>query len=148
MSDREKEELALEEEYTQRAEELYERYQEQISAVENKGVFRFVDFSPYHAYALGTMLEQYENYQKFVEYTYGSVSDLGQLPKVALDIISIAYAGSIMPLIASTQPINLTSVGFKLSELLEHPKACGTFNGNNPQDATMDNQQPSLCKVL
>jgi len=97
--------MRLEEEMQEKADRLYHKYQEQVSSIEGKGVFRYKEFSPYDAYALGSMLEQYENYQRFVEYTYGSVSDLGQLPKVALDVISIAYAGSILPLIASTQPI-------------------------------------------
>jgi hypothetical protein len=54
--------------------------------------------------ALGQMLQQWETYQRFCE-NNGSLSDLGSLPKHALEIITADFGTSIMPHIASVQPI-------------------------------------------
>ena len=54
--------------------------------------------------ALGQMLQQWENYQRFCE-SNGSLADLGVLPKHALEIITADFGTSIIPHIASVQPI-------------------------------------------
>lgn len=54
--------------------------------------------------ALGQMLHQWEAYQRFCE-SNGSLADLGTLPKHALEIITADFGTSIMPHIASIQPI-------------------------------------------
>lgn len=55
-------------------------------------------------YALGQMLHQWESYQNFCE-ANGSLADLGVLPKHALEIITADFGTSIVPHIASVQPI-------------------------------------------
>lgn len=54
--------------------------------------------------ALGDMLGQWEKYRNFCE-ANGSLSDLGTLPKHALEIITADFGTSIVPHIASVQPI-------------------------------------------
>ena len=55
-------------------------------------------------FALGTQLEQYENFQAFSE-ANGGYGDLGVLPNIALDVITASTAQSPIPLIASIQPL-------------------------------------------
>jgi hypothetical protein len=54
--------------------------------------------------ALGEMLGQWERYQGFCE-AQGSLADLGTLPKHALEIITADFGTSIVPHLASVQPI-------------------------------------------
>lgn len=54
--------------------------------------------------ALGNMLESWEKYQSFCE-ANGSLGDLGTLPKHALEIITADFGTSIVPHLASVQPI-------------------------------------------
>ena len=53
---------------------------------------------------LGKQFRQFENYKKIVN-EIGTIRDLGQLPKYAYDVITANYAASIIPLLASVQPI-------------------------------------------
>jgi len=54
--------------------------------------------------ALGEMLGQWEKYQNFCE-AQGTLADLGTLPKHALEIITADFGTSIVPHVASVQPI-------------------------------------------
>lgn len=54
--------------------------------------------------ALGEMLWQWEKYQNFCE-AQGTLADLGTLPKHALEIITADFGTSIVPHVASVQPI-------------------------------------------
>jgi len=54
--------------------------------------------------ALGAQLEQFEHWTSFKE-ANGSADDLGLLPRIGLDVIAASAATSVMPLIASIQPI-------------------------------------------
>lgn len=54
--------------------------------------------------ALGEMLGQWEKYQGFCE-AQGTLADLGTLPKHALEIITADFGTSIVPHVASVQPI-------------------------------------------
>ena len=55
-------------------------------------------------FALGSQLEQYENFQAFSE-SNGGYGDLGVLPNIALDVITASTAQSPIPLIAAIQPM-------------------------------------------
>jgi hypothetical protein len=88
-----------------KAEYLYENYRDKIDSVVNLFDRRNVrQFSRYDAYALGQMLE---NFQTWYDYIPESIAqdNLGKVLPVALDLISASYATSIMPTIASIQPI-------------------------------------------
>jgi len=56
-------------------------------------------------YAFGKQLENYEQWQSFVE-ANGGQSDLGVLPNVALDVIAATNTQSVIPMFASIQPID------------------------------------------
>lgn len=56
-------------------------------------------------WALGQMLRQWENYHRYCE-SAGVLADLGQIPKHALEIITADFGTSIVPHIASVQPIH------------------------------------------
>lgn len=60
--------------------------------------------SPYEIVALGQQLDQYMNYQKFCE-SQGSLGSLGAIPQIALDVITASVGASILPLLASMQPM-------------------------------------------
>ena len=55
-------------------------------------------------HALGCMLESWERYHSFCE-DNGNLADLGTLPKHALEIITADFGTSIVPHVASVQPI-------------------------------------------
>jgi hypothetical protein len=55
--------------------------------------------------AVGSMFEEYERQERFIKEQLGTVSDLGQLPRIAYDVILGFYGGSVIPMIASTQSI-------------------------------------------
>lgn len=55
-------------------------------------------------YALGQMLNSWEKYRNFCE-SNGNLSDLGTLPQHALEIITADFGMSIVPHLASVQPI-------------------------------------------
>lgn len=63
------------------------------------------NISSFEMVALGQQLQQYQQYQKFVE-SQSNVSSLGPIPRVALDVITAAAAGSVLPLLCSIQPIS------------------------------------------
>lgn len=120
------------------AEAYSARFPEQFAAYEkgnlaSKSGGRFGSFE---AYALGQQLAQYEEYQAFVnENNGGTLASLGQLPNVALDVITAANANSIIPLLASIQPIpeergmvyhkkimaQTTQGGFTKGQTINHP---------------------------
>lgn len=91
----------------QSADQYFDKYRDQIEAFEKHSVLAKAggSITASDVYALGRQLEQFEEYKSFVEQT-GSVADLGTLPNIALDVITAAHGNSIMPLVASTQPIN------------------------------------------
>jgi len=99
------------------AEQYFDKYSAQISAYESHSLASKAGISMSNAdvYSLGQQLQQYEEYQDFVEGSYGSLADLGTIPNIALDVITAAHGSSIIPLLASTQPLNeeLGTIYFK-----------------------------------
>lgn len=88
------------------AERLYESYRDKIDEVMpiyNNRHLR--QFSKFDAYALGKMLENFETWRKAMPESI-VMDNLGRVLPIALDLISAAYSTSIMPVIASTQPID------------------------------------------
>ncbi len=75
-----------------------------MESLEHSPVARVKSLSAYDYSALGRQLEQFDNYRNFMS-EEGTVSDLGRLPVVAMDVITATYGTSIIPLIASVQPI-------------------------------------------
>ena len=88
-----------------RAEQLAEKYRKHIDLLEKSVLARVkggLDY--YDAYALGVQLEQWEYYKAICE-EQGNVNLLGKIPDVAYDVITAVHGASIIPIVASVQPI-------------------------------------------
>lgn len=91
----------------QRCEQYLKTYRDQIELFESRGMHSRIGESatPFMVYSLGRQLELYEQYCQFVE-SRGSVADLGVVPSVALDVITATNISSIVPMLASVQPMD------------------------------------------
>ena len=89
-----------------KAERLYEQYRDKIDDCVTEYNKRHVkSFSRFDAYALGRMLENYETWIQMMPEDVVR-DNLGRVLPIAMDIISAAYATSIMSVISSIQPID------------------------------------------
>jgi len=87
------------------SEQMYERYRSQMDILEKAPVSKIRGgLQAYDVYALGKQLEAFEIYKAICE-EEGSLNQLGKLPDVAFDVITVAYGTSIVPVIASVQPL-------------------------------------------
>lgn len=83
------------------------RYSDQFEALEkNSPLGQLKKLGNQEFVALGQQLAMFESYMKYIQETEGTLKDLGQLPKVALDVITAVAGSSILPIISSTQPID------------------------------------------
>lgn len=82
------------------------KYAPQMTLMESASspLARVRSISNYDRYALGKQLEAFDGMKKMLEYD-GSINQLGVIPKIAYDVLSITYSASILPIIASVQPI-------------------------------------------
>lgn len=95
----------LESKIAKEAEVLFEKYYEQMSALESKSLLSVVrPVNAYDIWAVGKQMEAFEFYMNFCE-EEGNVNQLGKLPNIAFDVIAAAYGTSIVPLVSSVQPI-------------------------------------------
>lgn len=102
--ERSKQEL-LESKIEKNAEKLYEQFRDQMDAFEKSPVAKVKNgLQASDVYALGKQFEQWESYLAMCE-EEGNTNLLGKLPNVALDIITASYGVSVLPVIASVQPI-------------------------------------------
>jgi len=87
--------------------EYEKKYQEYFDLFEAKSVKSKAGnaISDFDLAALGAQLAQFENWKNFKE-ANGSADDLGVLPKIGLDVIAASATSSVVPLVASVQPIN------------------------------------------
>ena len=87
------------------AEKYYKDYRPYMEALEKHSPLSQVrKVNMYDVVALGSQLKQFENYRQYVNEA-GTTADLGKLPDLAFDIITASYGNSIVPLLASIQPI-------------------------------------------
>ena len=86
------------------AEGYFKKYKPYIQAFEKSIVSKAMDISEHHIVQLGRQLDAWETYKQIME-SNGSLNTLGELPKVALDVITATMSNSILPVIASTQTI-------------------------------------------
>ena len=88
------------------AEGYFKKYRPLVETYERHSAKTMVgeSLSAHHIAALGQMLDQQKAYYQFCEAS-GSLASLGQLPQVALDVIVASQAQSIIPLLASIQPM-------------------------------------------
>lgn len=90
--------------------QYYDRYRDQMDLLEKSMLCKVKgSITPYDVYALGRQLEQFEDQQawlKGMNEEQGNVNLLGQIPNVAFDVITAVHGASIIPVIASVQPID------------------------------------------
>lgn len=89
------------------AESYYKKYRPQFNAIMSNNSLRDVNESlgVDHLIMLGRQLDQFNAYQHAIAESYNGQGALGKLPEVALDVITASYGNSVLPLLASTQPI-------------------------------------------
>ena len=95
----------MEDEIAKKAERYFDEYSDQFDLLEKTPLTKVRKLTPRDYYNVGRMAESFKRVQQIAEAT-GSVSDLGLLPKVALDVITISYGTNPLSMIASVQPIN------------------------------------------
>jgi len=90
----------------EQADKLYSQYKEYMDFYESKAtVGKTRSITTEDIYAFGKQLENYSQWQSFVE-SNGGQGDLGVLPNVALDVITAANTSSVIPMFASVQPLD------------------------------------------
>ena len=91
----------------QQAERFYETYRDHMDALDKSMLARTKKGSlDYHdVYALGKQLEQYKMFEQYINETAGSLNQLGNIPNIALDVITAVHGSAIMPVIASVQTV-------------------------------------------
>jgi hypothetical protein len=86
------------------AEHLYEKYRDQMDLLKGSLLCKVKGgLEPYDVYALGRMLESFDSYVSLCE-DDGNLGQLGKIPQIAYDVITVAYGTSVIPFIASVQP--------------------------------------------
>jgi len=91
------------ERYMRKYEEEFDQVA-QTPAFQSHEGFAGREFTRYDAYQLGKQLEAYSMYEMFCREN-ASASELGQLPNIAMDLISTSYAISVAPLLSSIQTL-------------------------------------------
>lgn len=89
-----------------RADIYYGKYRNQLDAY-LRGSSRFnvnESISPFEVLAVGQMFDQYLSYQDLCE-SQGNLGSLGVVPQIALDVITASVGNSVIPLLASIQPM-------------------------------------------
>lgn len=88
------------------AEAVRKVYTDEINQYERSSIKARIgeSVSQHEIAALGAQLAQFQGYKEFTEST-GNLGALGRVPEIATEVIVAANAESIIPLLASTQPI-------------------------------------------
>ena len=88
------------------AEKIFDKHRDQIDLIESNrhalGQVRSID--SHDLLVVGEMLEAAEHHYQMIREAEGA-NTLGRLPLVAKDVIAVGYANSVMPMIASVQPL-------------------------------------------
>lgn len=134
-----------------------EKYAEQIDIYESHSIKAKVNesLSPFEVVAIGQQLDQFTNYAKFVE-SQGNLGSLGAIPQVALDVITASVGASILPLLASIQPMQeehgivyykamkamQTGGGYTSGDVISSP-----LQRDNPGDGTLGGNRKKVTLV-
>jgi hypothetical protein len=87
------------------ADRYEKKYRTQMRVLENSPLAKVRPITPYDHYALGKQLEAFEIYKSLCE-DDGTLSQLGKIPNVAFDIVTVAYGTSPIAACCSVQPID------------------------------------------
>ena len=115
-------ENALEGKVDQKAEGYFKKYRPYMESLEKSPLGRVKRLTSFDYYALGKMLESWETVVAICE-ANGSMADLGILPRIAQDVITVSFGTSPMSLIASVQPIDEEVGTVYYKRLLAHAAA-------------------------
>lgn len=86
------------------AESYFKKYKSHIQAFEKSLVSKATNVNEHMIVQLGKQFDQWEVYRSMCEAS-GSLNTLGELPRVALDVITATMSNSVLPVIATTQVI-------------------------------------------
>lgn len=87
------------------AERYIKKFKGQMTILEKSPLAKVRPIVPYDYYSLGKQLEAFEIYRDLCE-DDGTLSQLGRIPDVAFDVITVAYGTSPIGVCASVQPID------------------------------------------
>lgn len=119
-----------------------EKYQPQIDSYEKFSMKANVNesLSPYEIVALGQQLDQFQNYAQFCE-SQGNLGSLGAIPQVALDVITASVGASILPLVASIQPM-AEEHGIVYYKAIKAQQAGGGYNSGDTISSPLQRDNP------
>lgn len=80
------------------------KYPSQVEALEKSLLNKAVGVNEFHITQLGKQLDSYSTYQRLAE-ANGTLNNLGQLPRLALDVITANMGQNVMAAMASVQAI-------------------------------------------
>jgi hypothetical protein len=83
---------------------MKENHKDQIKALENSPLAQVRSITENDVANLAVQYRNFELYKKMAE-NNGSLGNLGQLPKIALSVVTATMGASILPMISSVQPI-------------------------------------------
>lgn len=86
-----------------KADRYFKKYRSQMLLLEKTNLAKMRGITPYDYAVLGGQLEAFDYYTQILD--NGSLNQLGRIPYVAYDVLTISYGGSIIPYIASVQNI-------------------------------------------
>lgn len=85
---------------------LYDKFRPQMDVLEKSILCKMRGgLQAQDVFALGKQLEAFDAYREMCEED-GNLNQLGQIPKIAYDVITATYGLSVLPIIASVQPID------------------------------------------
>lgn len=87
------------------AEKYFRRYRSQCEALSASPLAKARTLTPYDYYALGKQLENWDRYKEMCTED-GTLANLGKIPNIAYDVITVGYGASPLSVMASTQPID------------------------------------------
>lgn len=87
-----------------KADRYFDNYRKHVDLLETSLLAKVRPIDSYDIFCLGSMLESFDTYKAICE-DDGSVNLLGKIPLIAHDVITVVYGTSIIPIIASVQPV-------------------------------------------
>lgn len=134
------------------AEFYYKKYRPQMEALINSNSLRDVkeSLNEFDIVGVGKQLDQFQFYTQTIGESYSGQGSLGKLPEIALDVITASYGNSVLPLLASTQPLDeqkglvyfrslyaaQASGGYTTNKVISDP-----FSVSNVGDGTLGQQR-------
>lgn len=120
----------------------FKKYKKQIQVFEKSLVGKAVNLTDHHKIQLGKMLDNWAVYEKLSE-ANGSLNTLGELPKVALDVITATMSNSILPVVATTQTISSQKSIIWFKNIIARDSKGNITDGDTLIDARTGTKTPS-----